>query len=262
MTLPSQGHLTFNTLADFMTHQHEDTAWTTNNAERHRELRAILDDNIHIDLNEVGINGLSPLHIALLHQRMDCIELLVANNANPACEYLTPNSTKWETPLQWLSSQAAYTTSAVQHQMVSALRFGLLAREWPLQMLQIFSSGKLVYHSGIRDLNGAKIAQEIGSRDRLHERLIWIHVHSTNVRSFHYTQLLYSRSISLLTELECDYLGNKTSTHDISSLCILENLKADWIVYCRPDDRRGFNEILQRLASRLIYYNRGSATET
>ncbi|KAF2666107.1 hypothetical protein BT63DRAFT_49903 [Microthyrium microscopicum] len=180
-------------LADFMISQHGIHSSVHDNAARHAQLKAKLLANtaptnpLYVD--QLGTNGLSPLHIAIKHRRMGCIELLLAHGASM---YVRATGHDNVTALQWIwdfaqSQQSIYR----KHYLYDVVQFGVFVTKFPSEKLWITSNPEVKdipgredessYRTTVSQLEDDTFAKYIKPSGHIRERLTWIHVSSGNV---------------------------------------------------------------------------------
>lgn len=174
----------------------------------HSELRTFLDTaGKSLSLDEAGVDGLSPLHLAIRDQRVDCVELLVTRGAQvartqPSTVVHSPTSGKQtslesvgqalypfktnqspisKTPLEYLWSEDLSAWEI----LMFAIELGLVLKMYPEERLQVTTEpGRLPHrhHSYLLSQFGQK--EMTPYEQAVSENcLTWIHIQDTIVRS-------------------------------------------------------------------------------
>jgi Ankyrin repeats (many copies) len=154
------------------------------------ELKIVLDKTGALsDLNKLGSDGLSPLHVSVRDMRLDCAGLLLARGADPNIR-----SRANETPLDQLVDDESPSTLEYQY-MYEVFEFNTLVRSFPDETVTLFVYGvennlhesreelKMTITISIANIQEFKLIPTRFHGERLGRKLTWIHVDSTNVRS-------------------------------------------------------------------------------
>ncbi|KAI1118646.1 hypothetical protein F5Y14DRAFT_399275 [Nemania sp. NC0429] len=211
---PDENHIA--SIADFMTVQLIGDSWLMTKDEiydyrqDYSRLKDFLDRRSGLDLSAIGKNGMSPLHIAVLHGMVDCAELLLSRGASVetrattnagGCLDLTPLEyfqaialDRWEDPPRSPTTACSIPQSdsrlgrkprydyTIQMYMYEVFEINKLVRNNSQEAINIIRLGKDGYYTyGVQYLSDIQNSIELRNTETYSpDQMLLVHVNATN----------------------------------------------------------------------------------